>query len=135
MPESRSAALTRALATLHQAAPGLHGSAVITQEGLVIAVYPPGWDGDIHDPLGGDNVSAMAAVVAELAGKTLSRLAQGQLERVLMEGERGTVGVFPATKDAALAVLITKEAKLGLTLQAARRAIDHIRAILDQIPG
>jgi uncharacterized protein len=132
MPEYRSEALHRALAAFHQAAPGLHGSAVISQDGLVIAVYPPGWDGDIHDPLGGDNVSAMAAVVAELAGKTLSRLAQGQLERVLMEGERGTVGVFPVTRDAALAVLITKEAKLGLTVQAARRATDQIRLILDK---
>jgi uncharacterized protein len=135
MPEYRSDSLNRVLATLHQTAPGLHGSAVITQEGLVIAVYPPGWDSDIHDPLGGDNVSAMAAVVAELASKTLSRLAQGELERVLMEGERGTVGVFPATKDAALAVLITKEAKLGLTLQAARRATEQIRAIFDQPSG
>jgi predicted regulator of Ras-like GTPase activity (Roadblock/LC7/MglB family) len=120
---------------LHHEAPGLHGSALITQEGLVIAVYPPGWDGDIHDPLGGDNVSAMAAVVAELAGKTLTRLNQGELERVLMEGERGTVGVFPATKDASLAVLITKDAKLGLTMQAARRATAQIRAILDQTAG
>ena len=130
MPASRSEALNRVLTTLHREAPGLHGSAVITQEGLVIAVYPPGWDGDIHDPLGGDNVSAMAAVVAELAGKTLTRLGQGALERVLMEGENGTVGVFPATRDAALAVLITKDAKLGLTMQAARRATDQVRAIL-----
>jgi predicted regulator of Ras-like GTPase activity (Roadblock/LC7/MglB family) len=135
MPEYRSDALRRALAAFHEAAPGLHGSALITPEGLVIAVYPPGWDGDIHDPLGGDNVSAMAAVVAELAGKTLTRLAQGQLERVLMEGERGTVGVFPVTHDAALAVLITKDAKLGLTMQAARRAAEQLRAILDQPPA
>jgi predicted regulator of Ras-like GTPase activity (Roadblock/LC7/MglB family) len=135
MSPFRSDALNRTLMTLHQAAPGLHGSAVISQEGLVMAVYPPGWDGDIHDPLGGDNVSAMAAVVAELAGKTLTRLAQGDLERVLMEGEHGTVGVFPATKDATLAVLITKDAKLGLTLQAARRATDQIRAVFDQPAG
>lgn len=135
MPAYRSDALNLALATLHRDAPGLHGSAVINQEGLVVAVYPPGWDGDIHDPLGGDNVSAMAAVVAGLAEKTLARLAQGALERVLMEGEHGTVGVFPVTKDVALAVLITKEAKLGLTLHAARRASEQVRAILDQITG
>jgi predicted regulator of Ras-like GTPase activity (Roadblock/LC7/MglB family) len=135
MPEYRSDALNRALATLHQEAPGLHGSAIITPDGLVIAAYPPGWDGDIHDPLGGDNVSAMAAVVAGLAEKTLARLDQGALERVLMEGERGTVAVVPATKDAALALLITKDAKLGLAMHAARRAVDQIRAILDTIPG
>ena len=135
MPEYRSDSLNRVLANLHQEAPGLHGSAVITPEGRVIAAYPPGWDGDIHDPLGGDNVSAMAAVVAGLAEKTLTRLDQGALERVLMEGARGTVAVFPAGQDAALAVLITKEAKLGLTLSAARRATEQVRAILDTIPG
>jgi uncharacterized protein len=135
MPQHRSDSLNQALAALHQAAPDLHGSAVITPDGLVMAAYPPGWDGNIHDPLGGDNVSAMAAVVADLAAKTLTRLEQGDLERVLMEGALGTVAVFPAGKDAALAVLITKEAKLGLTLSAARRATERVRAILDNVPG
>src|SRR5687768_2073402 len=128
MPEYRSDALNRALATLHQEAPGLHGSAIITPDGLVIAAYPPGWDGNFHDPLGGDTVSAMAALVAELAERTRARHDEGVLDRVLMEGERGTVAVIPATKAAALALLITKDAKLRLAMHAARRAVDQIRA-------
>jgi|SRR5579859_2923086 len=130
-PEYRSDALLRSLAALIHAAPEIHGAAIMTHDGLVIASYPPGWDADIHDPTGGENVAAMAAVVVGLAEKTLTRLDQGDLERVVMEGQRGTVAVFPATPDSALALLIAKDAKLGLVLQAARQAAGQIRTILD----
>jgi predicted regulator of Ras-like GTPase activity (Roadblock/LC7/MglB family) len=127
----RSDALLASLASLHRDAPEIRGSAILTHDGLVIASYPPGWEGDIHAPAGGENVSAMAAVVVGLAEKTLARLEQGALEQVLMAGERGTVAVFPATADSALALLIAKDAKLGLILHAAARAAEQIRAIID----
>jgi predicted regulator of Ras-like GTPase activity (Roadblock/LC7/MglB family) len=128
--EYRSDALHRSLAALHRTAPDVVGSAIITNDGLVIAVYPPGWDSDIQDPTGGENVAAMAAVVAGVAERTMVRLDQGELERILMEGERGTVSVFPVTSDSALALLIDKSAKLGLTLNAARKTADEVREIL-----
>ena len=129
--ENRSEALLNNLAALHRAVPEVLGTAVITHDGLLIASYPPGWDADIHDPSGGENVAAMAAVAVGLAERTLTRLDQGDLKRVLMEGARGTVAVLPATTDAALALLIGSDARLGLVLQAARQATDQIRAILD----
>lgn len=128
----RSDALHRCLHDLHRQAPGLRGSAIITHDGLVIAAYPPGWDSNIHDPTGGENVAAMAAVVVSTANRAMERLAQGELERVLMEGARGTMGVWPTTPDAALAILIEKEAKLGLTLLAARQTAQEIRTVLSE---
>lgn len=128
----RSDALFQNLQALHRNAPGLRGSAVITHDGLVIAAYPPGWDGDIHDPTGGEHVAALAAVVATQAERTLTRLEQGAMERVLMEGEHGTIAVLPITEDAALAILIVKDAKLGLTLHAARQAADTLRGVLQK---
>jgi uncharacterized protein len=129
--ENRSEAMFRALADIHRAVPQVLGAAVITHDGLLIASYPPGWDADIHDATGGENVAAMAAVVAGLAEQTLSRLSQGELRRVVMEGARGSVCVLPATADSALALLVDSEARLGLALEAARRAAEQIRAILD----
>jgi len=126
----RSDQLRKSLAALHAAAPGLIGSAISTTDGLVIAVYPPGWDSDIQDPTGGENVAAMSAVVVGQAERTMARLAQGELERVLMEGEKGVVAVLPITHDSALALLIDKDAKLGLTLHAARRAAQEVRGVL-----
>ncbi len=127
----RSDALLRSLASLHHDAPEILGSTILTHDGLVIASYPPGWDGDIHAPAGGENVAAMAAVVVGLAEKTLTRLDQGPLQQVLMAGEHGTVAVFPATADSALALLIARDARLGLILHTASRAAEQIRAIID----
>jgi predicted regulator of Ras-like GTPase activity (Roadblock/LC7/MglB family) len=129
--ENRSDAMFRALAELQRAVPQVLGAAVITHDGLLIASYPPGWDADIHAPAGGENVAAMAAVVAGLARQTLTRLDQGEVKRVVMEGARGSVCVLPATADSALAVLVDGEARLGLALEAARRTAGQIRAILD----
>jgi predicted regulator of Ras-like GTPase activity (Roadblock/LC7/MglB family) len=128
----RSEALLSSLAALQHAAPAVRGAALITQDGLVIAAYPPGWDADIHDPTGGEHVAATAAVLAGQAERILTRLDQGRLEQVLMEGERGTLAVLGVTADAALALLIDKGAKLGLTLHAARQAAGQVRDILDQ---
>lgn len=127
----RSDALRRSLQTLHRHAPAIRGSAIITHDGLVIAAFPPGWDENIHDPTGGDHVAALAAVVAGQAERTLARLDQGKMERVLMEGERGTIAVLPITHDAALAILVQKDAKLGLTLHAARQTADEIHTVLN----
>lgn len=126
----RSESLLRSLAELHHSTPEIRGSAVITHDGLVIASYPPGWDADIHAPTGGENVAAMAAVVVTQAERTMARLEQGELERVVVEGERGTVGIFPVTSDIALALLIAKDVKLGLVLLNAGQAAGQIRTIL-----
>ena len=126
----RSDALRQCLQTLHRRVPTLSGSAIITSDGLVIAAYPPGWDNNIQDPTGAESVAAMAAVIASAAERTVLRLEQGALKRVLIEGEHGTVGVFPCTPDSALAVLIAKEAKLGLAAQAARQTALEIGDIL-----
>jgi predicted regulator of Ras-like GTPase activity (Roadblock/LC7/MglB family) len=128
----RSEAILSSLAALQRAAPAVRGAALVTPDGLVIAAYPPGWDADIHDPTGGEHVAATAAVLAGQAERILTRLDQGTLEQVLVEGERGLMAVLRATADAALALLIAKDAKLGLTLHAARLAAAEIRAILDQ---
>jgi predicted regulator of Ras-like GTPase activity (Roadblock/LC7/MglB family) len=129
----RSDALKQSLQTLHRRAPAVRGSAIITQDGLVIAAHPPGWDtSDINDPTGGEHVAALAAVVATQAERTLTRLAQGTMQRVLMEGEHGTIAVLPITDDSALAVLIEKDAKLGLTLHAAKQAAESLRAVLQK---
>lgn len=129
--EYRSEALYRSLQALHHGAASIRGSAVFTPDGLVIAAFPPGWDEDIHDPAGGDHVAARAAVAAGQAEQALARLGQGRLERVLIEGEAGTLAVLPVTPDAALAILIAKNAKLGLTLHAARQAAEELQTILN----
>ncbi len=71
----------------------------------------------------------MAATLIGLAERTLGRLAQGELERLLMEGEDGVMIVYPAGR-AALAVLVEKDVKMGMVLYAASRARNDVVKIL-----
>lgn len=109
----------------------IRAAVIVNVDGLVVASYPPNTD-DVHDPIGDHSVAATTALIMGLAERTLDRLAQGSLERVMIEGAAGTIGVYPCTTDATLAVLISKEAKLGLALTAARRTADEIKSILNK---
>ena len=65
-----------------------------------------------------------------LAEKVLGRLAQGELQRLLMEGEEGVMVVFPAGTRASLAVLVEKDARLSHVLFASKKAAAEIAEIL-----
>src|SRR5512133_1838671 len=111
--EYRSETLERTLRTLHTAVPGILASVVVNIDGLLVSAYPPGDEDNVHEnPTGSPQVAAMAATLIGLAERTLGRLAQGDLERLLMEGEDGVMVVYPAGR-AALAVLVRKDVKLG----------------------
>lgn len=123
----REDALRRALENLHASVPGVRSSVIVNTDGLLVTAYPPAQDA--RSP-SSESVAAMSAVLMSLAERTLSRLEQGELGRVLIEGQHGIVVVFPATADAALAVLVDKAAKIGVTLHAIRQCAEEIRHIL-----
>ena len=125
----REDTLTKTLENLTRTHVGIRAAVVVNVDGLVVASYPPAAD-DFNDPQGGHSVAATTSLITGLAERTLHRLAQGSLDRVMIEGEHGTIGVYPFTPDAALAVLIEKSAKLGLALTMARKAATKVRTIL-----
>lgn len=129
--EYRSEVLERTLRTLHTAVPGIVASVIVNIDGLLVSAYPPGNDGDnfAENPTSSPQVAAMAATLIGLAERTLRRLAQGDLERLLMEGEDGVMIVYPAGR-AALAVLVEKDVKMGMVLYAASRARNDVVKIL-----
>jgi predicted regulator of Ras-like GTPase activity (Roadblock/LC7/MglB family) len=71
----------------------------------------------------------MSATLIGLAERTLGRLAQGELQRLLMEGEEGVMVVYPAGR-ASLAVLVEKNARLSHVLFAARKAAAEVEQVL-----
>jgi predicted regulator of Ras-like GTPase activity (Roadblock/LC7/MglB family) len=128
--EYRSETLERTLRTLHMAVPGILASVIVNIDGLLVSAYPPGNDDNLtENPTSSPQVAAMAATLIGLAERTLGRLAQGDLERLLMEGEDGVMVVYPAGR-AALAVLVEKDVKMGNVLYAAARARDDVIKIL-----
>jgi predicted regulator of Ras-like GTPase activity (Roadblock/LC7/MglB family) len=128
--EYRSETLERTLRTLHTAVPGIIASVIVNIDGLLVSAYPPGNEDDFHEnPTSSPQVAAMAATLIGLAERTLDQLAQGNLERLLMEGEDGVMVVYPAGR-AALAVLVDKDVKMGMVLYAASRARNDVIKIL-----
>src|SRR5690606_28465435 len=128
--EYRSEILERILKTLHIAVDGVKASVIVNSDGLLVSSFPPGNEENPHEnPTSSPQVAAMSATLIGLAERTLGRLAQGELQRLLMEGEEGVMVVYPAGR-ASLAVLVEKEARLAHVLFAAQKAAEEVKEIL-----
>ncbi len=126
----RSDALEEKLKMLHTFVEGVKATVIVNVDGLLVAAYPPGDEENPHEnPTSSPQVAAMSATLIGLAERTLKRLAQGELERLLMEGESGVMVVYPAGR-ASLAVLVDKDARIARVLVAAKKAAAEIEDIL-----
>ena len=126
----RSEALEDNLKTLHAVVDGVKATVIVNIDGLLVASYPAGDEDNPHEnPTSSPQVAAMSATLIGLAERTLKRLAQGELERLLMEGEEGVMVVYPAGR-ASLAVLVDKNARIARVLFAAKKAAAEIAEIL-----
>ena len=128
----RTDLLEAALARLCDRLPGVQGAVIVSIEGFVVTSYSPldngnGGEETINSP----QVAAMAATLIALGERTLARLAQGDLSRLMLEGSEGAMLVVPASKRAAVALMVQNNAKMGLSLYALRRAAGEIRDILE----
>ena len=126
----RSEALEDELKKLHQVVDGVKATVIVNIDGLLVAAYPTGNEENPHEnPTSSPQVAAMSATLIGLAEKTLGRLAQGDLERLLMEGEDGTMVVYPAGR-ASVAVLVEKTAHMGHVLYATKQVAAEVARIL-----
>ncbi len=111
---------------------GVQGAVIVSIEGFVVAAYTP-HEGEMDEegPTSSPQVAAMAATLIALGERTLSRLAQGDMLRLLIEGNDGGMLVVPANKRASIAVMVGKDAKMGLALYALQRSAKAISDILE----
>ena len=111
--------------------PGIQGAVIVSIEGFVVAAYPPvDEENSEYRMANTPQVAAMAATLVALGEQTLTRLAQGKIERLMIEGEDGAMIVYPIDCNAALAAMIDKKAKIGLALLAISRAARFFAEIL-----
>jgi predicted regulator of Ras-like GTPase activity (Roadblock/LC7/MglB family) len=113
-------ALTKVLKEFQGAAPGAMGSAVVSADGFAIASELPG---SVEER----RVSAMAAAMLALGEQTANEFEQGGLERVFVEGKDGYTIVTSAGRDAVLAAIASKDAKLGLIFLQMGRTADAVK--------
>jgi len=112
----------------------VQGAVIVSIEGFVVAAYTPleqSADNPDDDPVNSPQVAAMAATLIALGERTLARLAQGDLSRMLLEGSDGAMLVVPASGRAAVALMVNSDAKMGLSLYALRQAAKEVRGILE----
>jgi hypothetical protein len=111
---------------------GVQGAVIVSIEGFVVAAYAPR-EGEMDEegPTNSPQVAAMAATLIALGERTLSRLAQGEMMRLLIEGNDGGMVVVPANRRASVAVMVGREAKIGLVLYALQQSAKKISEILE----
>jgi predicted regulator of Ras-like GTPase activity (Roadblock/LC7/MglB family) len=116
---------------------GVQGAVIVSIEGFVVAAYAPYEEHlDEESPTSSPQVAAMAATLIALGERTLARLAQGEMIRLLIEGNDGGMLVVPANRRASVAAMVSKKAKMGLVLYALQQSTKKISDILEGgIPG
>lgn len=113
---SRAEKLQRLLEELREQAEGIRGALLVTENGLVVAA--------VMDDA--EQYGAIAANLFDMSRKASQRLEQGDVERIVIDAEQGTIVVFPVGKNVSLTAVVNKEAKLGLVLQLVARAVPRI---------
>ena len=111
------------LSDLNGSSTDIEASAIISADGLTMAALLPQ---DVDE----DRVGAMAAAMLSLGERTAKELNRGELQQVLVKGDKGYILMSHAGRDAVLTVIAREGAKLGLVFLDAKRAAKSILEIL-----
>lgn len=120
---SRVDDLNRILRTLQSGTPDIEASALVSEDGLMIASALPQHVEEVR-------VAGMSSTLLSLGMRATTELGRGSLEQVLIRGSNGYVVMVKAKSGTMLLSLTTKEAKLGLIFLDMSRAVADIDRIL-----
>jgi uncharacterized protein len=120
---SRVDDLNRILRTLQSGTPDISASALISEDGLIIASALPQHIDELR-------VAAMSSTLLSLGSRASTELERGDLEQVLIRGPGGYAVMVIAAQGTLLLVLTTQSAKLGLIFFEMARAVEQIKKIL-----
>lgn len=102
----------------------IQGSAIVSVQGLPICSVLAR---DVNDGI----VSAMSAAILSVSERAVEELARGNLKRILIEGEDGTIILSKAGTNAILATLTRSEAPLGMVFINIQSVSEKISQLLD----
>lgn len=97
-----------------------------TREGLSVASIKNGADAKEEESL-----AVAAARILDMADEVNNQLNQGEIGRILIEGEQKTTIVVGAGKDIALIVALPADAKLGIAMLSIRSTAQAIAQVYD----
>ncbi len=120
---SRTDDLNRVLRHLQSGTPEIEASALISDDGLMIAsALPPHIDEA--------RVAAISSTLISLGTRAAVELQRGPLDQVLVRGAQGYVVLMAATEGTMLLTLANREAKLGLVFLDMTKTVKDIQQIL-----
>jgi uncharacterized protein len=119
----RNEALNRALEKLQANSSDIEASAIVSEDGLMIASLLP----SNHDE---GPIAAMSAAMMSMGTRTSRELKRGNLQQVFVKGDDGYVVIMNAGPHAVLLALARKDAKLGLVFLDLSRACEEAKSIL-----
>ncbi len=120
---ARTDELNRILRTLQAGTPDIEASALISDDGLMIASALPQHLDEVR-------VAGMSSTLLSLGTRASMELERGGLQQVLIRGEQGYAVMVKASQGTMLLCLTTAEAKLGLIFLDMSRAVKDIARVL-----
>lgn len=114
--------ITRQLDSLRAKSPDVDALAVISIEGLPLAV-------SLAEQLDEERLGAMSAAMLALGERIAHELGRGALEQVMIQGDAGYAVLMTLDENSVLCALASDEAKLGLVYVDMRRALSELRAL------
>lgn len=120
---SRLENLTKILKNLQSESPGIEASALISEDGLMIASA-------LSPDLDDTRVGGMTATLLSLGSRAATELRRGEVREVIVRGEEGYAVMISAGRGALVLVLANENTKLGLIFFDVREAIKAINKVL-----
>ncbi len=120
---SRTDDLNNVLRALQSGTPDIEASALISEDGLMIASALPQHVEEVR-------VAGMSSTLLSLGTRAASELERGDMQQVLIRGENGYIVMVRAAEGTMLLCLTSADAKLGLVFLDLSRAVKEIQKIL-----
>ncbi|MCA9618821.1 MAG: roadblock/LC7 domain-containing protein [Myxococcales bacterium] len=115
--------MNQVLRALQSGTPDIEASALISEDGLMIASALPQHIEEIR-------VAGMSSTLISLGTRASHELERGELQQILIRGENGYGVMVKAARGTMLLVLAAPTAKLGLIFLDMARAVSAIAKVL-----
>lgn len=120
---TKSERMCELLRALRLSTPEIIGATVVSSDGFIVAsVLPNEVDEDV--------VAGMVASLLGIGERIASDLLKAQMEQVYVRAAKGYVVVNACGLDAALVLLVSREAKLGLIFLELKRTVAELAGLL-----
>ena len=120
---SRGSRITDVLRALRTSTPEILGAVVVNMEGIVIASLLPQ---EVDEEL----IGGMAASLLGVGERISADLMGSTMEQIYARSPKGYIVLQAVTSEAALVILVTREAKLGLIFLEVKRVSSELSRLV-----